>query len=87
MILVPCLTTVVLGFFSIDDKVKDDHFFYKDQEQRLNFHEGNEYEIMSFVISHFSAPESTILDFTGDKGIQYIYTIVLVNFSLLKAIH
>ena len=72
MILVPCLSAVVVGFFSIDDKLKDDHFFYKEQEQRFNCYEGNHYETMKFVIEHFSAPEGTILDFTGDKGIVCI---------------
>ena len=81
MMLAPCLTAVVLGFFSIDDKVKDEHFFYEDQEQRFNYFEGNDYEMMTFVISHFSAPESTILDFTGDKGAVYLMQWILVNLN------
>ena len=66
--LIPCVSVVVFGLFSPDDQVKPEHYFFGQQECRLNFLEGDSEEMLSFIIKHFSQPGNMILDITGLEG-------------------
>ena len=70
--LIPCVSVVVFGLFSHDDRVKAEHYFLSHQESRVNFLEGDNKEMLSFIIRHFSQPGSMILDLTGLEGRQMI---------------
>lgn len=67
--LTPCVTVIVLGFFSADDHVKKEHFNFEPNDPQLNFIEGNELETMQFLIEHFSQLGNTVLDITGLQGV------------------
>ena len=66
--LIPCVSVVVLGFFSPDDQVKREHYCFSPQESRLNFWEGDDEEVLGYIIKHFSQPGDMMLDLTGFKG-------------------
>ena len=61
---------VVLGFFSPDDKITEDHFHYNDNEMKVNFYQGSEDELLKYLVEHFSTTGQTVLDMTGLLGKQ-----------------
>ena len=65
--LISCVKIVILGFFSPDDSVKNEHFNFEHGEP--TYFEGNDEEIFLYLIKHFSPDGSTVLDMTGLPGI------------------
>ena len=59
---------VVLGFCSVDDCLKKEHFCFDDGEDRANFFEGSKGDTLKHIIGHFSQPLSVVLDLTGLDG-------------------
>ena len=74
--LTPRVMVVVLGFFSPDDKMTDDHFHFEPQERKCNYVSGTERDLFTFLITHFCAPESTVLDISGLAGTNYLLHIL-----------
>ena len=66
--LTPCVTAVVIGYFSPDDKVRQEHFSYDAEDPRLNFVEGSEERMLGYLIHHFSFPGSIVMDMSGLEG-------------------
>ena len=64
---------VVLGFSSIDDCLKEEHFCFENGEDRANFFEGSKGYMLKHIIGHFSQPLSVVLDLTGLDGKPYLY--------------
>ena len=62
---------VVLGYFSVDDQLKSDHFCFGEGEERCNFLEGSQEDVLKYITAHFSQPSSVVLDLTGLDGKQY----------------
>lgn len=70
--LTPPVTVVILGFFSPDDEMKEEHFNFDAQECKQNYFVGTENEFFTFLITHFCPPESTVLDISCLHGEFYI---------------
>ena len=58
----------MIGFFSPDDEVKEEHFCFDAEDPRLNFVEGNEERMLGYLIDHFSLPGCMVMDICGLKG-------------------
>ena len=69
--LTPCVTIIVLGFFAADDRMEDEHFHFDAQEPRPNYLVGTETDLFTHLITHFSPPESTVMDLSGLHGEIY----------------
>jgi hypothetical protein len=65
------VSVVVLGYFSVDDQRKCDHFCFGEGEDRSNFLEGSQEDVLKYIIAHFSQPSSVVLDLTELDGKQY----------------
>ena len=68
-----CVKIIVLGYFSIDEERKMEHFCFGPDEDRSNYICGDFNHIFQYLINHFSHPVSTILDLTEMQGI-YIFS-------------
>ena len=70
--LTQCVQIGLIGYFSVDGKVKNDHFNFESNDQRRNFitidKEGDAYY---HLVKNFSPPESVILDVTQSKGMSF----------------
>jgi hypothetical protein len=46
------VSVVVLGYYSVDDQLKCDHFCFREGEHRSNFLEGSQ-DVLKYIIAHF----------------------------------
>lgn len=74
MRLTQCVTVVIFGFFSPDDKMKDAQFCFESNhsEARYNFLAGTEIDLLHHITVHFSPHRSTILDLSAFQGIKHV---------------
>ena len=63
----PCVSTVVLGFYSVDDTIKNSQFNFTTSEPKNDYFEGDQMTFSQFLIDHFCNSGSTILDLTDDS--------------------
>lgn len=75
-----CVKIIVLGYFSIDEEIKMEHFCFGPDEDRSNYICGDFNHIFQYLINHFSHPVSTILDLTEMQG---IYISLSLSHSLI----
>ena len=71
-----CVKPVVLCFFSADDEIHPEHFKYDSSDgARVNFVLGSSEHLYTYIIQHFSQPNSTVLDLTTSysEGIILYY--------------
>ena len=76
-----CVKPVVLCFFSIDDTIRPEHFKYDSSDgSRDNFIVGNQKDIYTYIVQHFSQPKSVILDLTTSysEGTQLKIIILII---------
>ena len=66
--LTQCVTVIVFGFFSHDDEVKPEHFYFQSNDKKLNYFQGSNNEMFHHIIEHFSPPGGTVLDLVGHEG-------------------
>ena len=77
----PCVSMVVLGFFSGDDTIKSEHALFDTKDDRRNFFQGTEEDLFTYIITHFSPPGSTVLDITSLRG-MLLTEIIFYNNNL-----
>ena len=77
-----CVKIIVLGYFSIDEERKMEHFCFGPDEDRSNYICGDFNHIFQHLINHFSHPVSTILDLTETQGI-YTFSLFLSHSLIL----
>ena len=56
-----CISTVVLGYESIDDRVKDSQFNFDENDSKRNYFEGDRMNFCNHLVSHFCSPAGTTL--------------------------
>ena len=67
-----CISTVVLGYESIDDRVKDSQFKIDENDSKRNYLEGDRMNFCNHLVSHFCSPGGTTLDLSDDpEGLQF----------------
>lgn len=63
-----CVSTVVLGFQSIDDTISSSQFIFKEREKRENFFVGERVALAEYLLDHFCPPGGTVLDISCDPA-------------------
>jgi hypothetical protein len=67
--LLHCVKPIVLCFFSADDNIHPEHFKYDSSDgARVNFIIGDNKDLYTYIILHFSQPNSTVLDLTASHS-------------------
>ena len=67
-----CISTIVLGFQSINDTVQSSQLIFRDGENKQNFFVGERPGLVEYVLEHFCPPGSTVLDMTCDPSGMHI---------------
>ena len=84
MKLKPCVSMLVLGFFSGDDKISEQHIIFDSKEDKSNFFYGAEEDFYTYMVTHFSPPGSTVLDISclhGNHRHSALYSACMVYFT------
>ena len=63
-----CVSTVVLGFQSIDDTISSSQFIFREGERRKNFFVGEHVGLVEHILDHFCSLGGTVLDMTCDPA-------------------
>lgn len=83
-----CISVVVLGFESLDDKIRNSQFNFGENESKNNYFEGDRISFCHYLVNHFCSPGGTIINLSDDsKGLHFMnaYSLNLYRYFISYA--